>query len=750
MTEGWRQILEDVRNAIRGDDNAKSASKPASSQTESDGTANSPALELSPQIEAAPTSDATTLSASAASVHVNVDVEAVEAGATSAEQLPSEQVEGEPIAKSAIEATTDGQGSPVETPETPETLAKPPVTRWQRAQNIGLVVLIIGAIGFAAWQVGLGNLWSQLTAPRPPASDVVATFNGGQITTGNLEAHLRELAPDVYTETIKSPETLNALVQEMIADEVARRWAAEQKTDANTNFQHVMQHITEQMNLDTFSSQLHQGQISVPESEIQAYYETNKNTEFISQTLGTARETIRQRLVAQRENVYVRDYIARLKSNASIVRNDDLLNVPEPAEADVRAYFDANRDVYTVTARYTVDLLTAPVITSEATSKAMMERALLQVQSGADFTTAATQVSGTQVLTDFVFAVGTQGADWEATVSALQPGEMSGVLRGPRAFDVVRMVKAEPQRPMTFEEARSRVEAEVRQKRLDEWMATNGEKTLFNIKSKRYTLRQFYDEYKEFDPQTQAQYSGPGGLKRLMDVLIERLVLIEDTYDQLLQEKNKAALDQTRLDVLKQMLDQQEVDDKITLTDADLRQYYDDNRDRMALPPKARIRYIRIGLGNSQDEQNAARARADEAYRKLQPGLLQTGADFASVAKEYSEDPETAAVGGEFPDWIGEGGPLESPEFHTLHELALALPVNGVSPPTQIGDSLYIIQLIERTEPQTLTFEEAKTYIEETLRDQKHRELSLQLQDRLLKQLNFVVYDSVLQSYLQK
>jgi hypothetical protein len=61
---------------------------------------------------------------------------------------------------------------------------------------------------------------------------------------------------------------------------------------------------------------------------------------------------------------------------------------------------------------------------------------------------------------------------------------------------------------------------------------------------------------------------------------------------------------------------------------------------------------------------------------------------------------------------------------------------------------LYIIQPIERTEPQTLTLEEAKPYIQEKLRDQKHRELSAQLQERLLKQINLVVYDSVLQSYV--
>jgi parvulin-like peptidyl-prolyl isomerase len=738
MAEGWKQVLEDIRNALRGepkprvDDGSGDAAPVA--QTES--SADAPAL-----AESSPPVPETEAEADVVSTQADADP------LTGSGGEPLAQAGGDELQAQAVAGTVTSQEDEALAAEAAP-VKKPPTTRWQRLQTIGAAVLILGAIAFAAWPLGLGSLWAQLTAPKPPASDVVATYDGGRITTGDLEAHLKELAPDVLSDTLKSPETLDALVQDVITDELARRWAAEQKTDADKNFQHAMEHITEQMNLDTFGSQLHQGQISVPESEIQAYFEANKNTEFISQTLSMARADIRQRLVERREGTYVRDYITRLKSNASITRDDGLLNVPEPTEADLRDYFDANRASYTVTARYTVDILSAPIITSEVAARATAERALVQLQTGADLTAAAAQISGTQMLTNYVAVSGTQGEDWEAAVAKLQPGESSGVVRGPQAYEIVRLVKSEPERQKTFEEAKAQVEATVRQKKLDDWMAANGAKTLFNIKSRRYTLSQFYDEYKELDPEVRAQYGGSDGLKRLMDAMIERLVLVEDTYDQLLQEKNKAALDQTRLDVLKQMLEQQEVDDKINLTDDDLKKYYDENRDRMALPPKARIRYIRIGLGNSEDEQTAARAKADEAYRTLQPGPFQSGKDFASVAKAYSEDTQTAATGGELPGWIGESGPFESPDLHMLHEMALSVPLNTVSTPLRVGDSLYIIQPIERTEPQTLTLEEAKPYIQEKLRDQKHRELSAQLQERLLKQINLVVYDSVLQSYV--
>ena len=269
--------------------------------------------------------------------------------------------------------------------------------------------------------------------------------------------------------------------------------------------------------------------------------------------------------------------------------------------------------------------------------------------------------------------------------------------------------------------------------------------------TKQYTLGEFYQEYQELPISTQAEYAGPDGMKNLAESLIERLLLVEDTYDQLLDVQNKPLADESRLQVIKQMMHQEEVDDKIQVTDEEMQKYYDENIDLMALPPKARIRYIRIGLGQTEDEQQAARARADEAYQKLVPGLFQQGASFAEVAQEYSEDPESAAQGGEFPDWIGESEDiLAEVQLHPFHEIVLSLQPEEISQPFEFGDSLYIVQVIERTGAEQLPFEQAKPYIEEILSQQKHDEQMVQLQETLLEQANFVLYPTVLEKYFQE
>ena len=246
----------------------------------------------------------------------------------------------------------------------------------------------------------------------------------------------------------------------------------------------------------------------------------------------------------------------------------------------------------------------------------------------------------------------------------------------------------------------------------------------------------------------QTQYSGSKGMQDLAEQLIERLLLVEDSYDQLLNTQNKPLTDEARLQVIKQMLHQEEIDDQIQVSEEDMLQFYNENTNLLTLPPKARIRYIRIGLGASEDEMKAARTKADEAYQKLVPGLLQKGADFAEIAQQYSEDPESAAKGGEYPGLVGESEDLMTEiQLHPFHEKILTLPLNEISRPFQVDDSLYIVQLLERTEPEKLVFEKAKPYIQEMLTQKKHKELLTQLSKKLFQQNNVVIFESVLQNY---
>jgi peptidyl-prolyl cis-trans isomerase D len=315
----------------------------------------------------------------------------------------------------------------------------------------------------------------------------------------------------------------------------------------------------------------------------------------------------------------------------------------------------------------------------------------------------------------------------------------------------VRLIEFKDKSTLSFEEARDLILPNIQHEQMNNWFQENTDRTLFTINGRRYSMGQFYREYQELSVITQTQYSGTDGMTNLAEQLIQRLLLVDDTNDQLLDLQNQPLIEDARLEVLKEMMDQEDVDSQIEITEEEMRQFYNENLELMALPAQVRIRYIRIGLGSSEDEAQRAREQADEAYNRLVPGVLQTGEDFAKLAQEYSEDPETSVNGGELPGWIGESDDLLAEiELHPFHERVLTLLPDEISPVFEFDGSLFIVQVIERTEEETVTFEQAQHDIEDILIQREHEALSAQLENNLLEETGFTIYPGVLEAYLNQ
>lgn len=755
MNEGWKQIWSDIVNSIRGESAPRDASETKAPPLESLVDASeAKRRDGSDAIDARASQTYAPLAETRASAEPTLDVEptqdadgaSMDARALSEPLAASEtRADAEPLAE--IPPPSDADALEILEPVAEETA---PPTAWTRVRGYlsmaGVAVIALGMIAFLLWPQ-IGPQVEELLAPKPPAPDIVASFKDGEITRDQLLAHLAVLVPKEAQERVRTFENMRALAQEMVLDELIRRWAAERKVDSQETFSHTMQHISEELNLDSLHSQMHTSEIPVQESEIQAYYQQNQ-AQFQGQTLDEAREEIRQRLASERENSYMQEYIDRLRANASITKDLALLDVAEPTEDDLKTYYDANREQFKLPTQVVVDELEIPIEDDEADAQRRADAALLRIRSGASFAQASQEITGTNVLTATTVVSGTRSADWETVVWGLQPNEISEVINDDGdVFSIVRLRELQPERVATFAEMRPEILELVRQQKTDEWFKSNGAKTLFTLKGQRYSLEQFYKEYQELPPETRAEYEGADGRKRLAEDLITRLLVVEDTYDRLLDVGNKDELEETRLDVLKQMYHQENVDDKIQVSDEELQKFYDENKARLVRPPEARIRYIRIGLGQTQDEEIRAQEKANEAYKKLVPGPFQQGADFAAIAREYSEDPESAAKGGVLDGWVGEGfDSLVELSAHPFHEQVLSLGVNEISPPFVYGDSLYIVQVLERNEPQPIPFEEVKEVIRENLTHDRHDELLANLSERVTQEFNMVIYDSVLRA----
>jgi len=122
----------------------------------------------------------------------------------------------------------------------------------------------------------------------------------------------------------------------------------------------------------------------------------------------------------------------------------------------------------------------------------------------------------------------------------------------------------------------------------------------------------------------------------------------------------------------------------------------------------------------------------EEARRKLEEirQQLQQGADFAELARKYSDDPGSKGLGGDL-GWVGKG--VMVPEFE---KVMLATPEGDISEVFQSPFGWHLLQVLERrTVDET---DESKRRKIRTLLQKQKRDEVLELWQRRLRDEAFV------------
>lgn len=303
----------------------------------------------------------------------------------------------------------------------------------------------------------------------------------------------------------------------------------------------------------------------------------------------------------------------------------------------------------------------------------------------------------------------------------------------------------------SFEEARDSVYETVHAKNTERWLQETRNRTLMTIHGKRFTVGEFYDEFEELPALEQERYKDFESRKILLDRLIDRLLVVEDTFDQVLNAETRNERGHIREDILRQVLHQEEVDDQIQVSDEEIQDFFQKNSAMFVSSPRVQINYIRIGAGQTDAERSTAEKKVKAAYEKLKPGLFRKGEPFEKVAEEYSEDPETAKNGGALSGWISENNEIFTEiANHGFHENVLGLGEKDISRPFLFRGSYYLVQVRERQEPNPMAFEEAREMIENEIKARKHEQLAEQMESTLLKQANPIIFDKVIDLMLKE
>jgi peptidyl-prolyl cis-trans isomerase SurA len=175
-----------------------------------------------------------------------------------------------------------------------------------------------------------------------------------------------------------------------------------------------------------------------------------------------------------------------------------------------------------------------------------------------------------------------------------------------------------------------------------------------------------------------------------------------------------------------QKLLNREVAAKITITDQDVVDFYNANLNQFNVA-EPQYRISQIVITPRKDPQIRNRKNDDatneaEAVRKSKMIVdkLNSGADFAQLAMDYSEDMNTAANGGDL-GYIPESSLNQSDP--NLKKTVLALKPGQVSQPILLKDSIRILKLVAR-EPagqRGVNDPQVQQTIRDTLRDRKEQ-----------------------------
>ncbi len=131
-------------------------------------------------------------------------------------------------------------------------------------------------------------------------------------------------------------------------------------------------------------------------------------------------------------------------------------------------------------------------------------------------------------------------------------------------------------------------------------------------------------------------------------------------------------------------------DSEVSLTEQEMRRYYDDNRDDFRQPPTAEVMLVGLSRVPEPEDSAAALNRAGQLRQEIL-----SGADFAELATESSADRASAVSGGDL-GWFGRGD--MAPEFE---QAAFNLDVGQVSQPVLTAFGYHLIKVMEK-EPERI------------------------------------------------
>ncbi|HEX4378840.1 MAG TPA: peptidylprolyl isomerase [Candidatus Acidoferrum sp.] len=203
----------------------------------------------------------------------------------------------------------------------------------------------------------------------------------------------------------------------------------------------------------------------------------------------------------------------------------------------------------------------------------------------------------------------------------------------------------------------------------------------------------------------------------------------EEEFQRQLKDRNVSVSD-LKADLRRQLsitkLLNREVVAKITITDQDVNEFYNSNKAQFNVAePQYRIAQIVVTPRKEpqiRNRKNDDATNDTEAQRKVKMLMdrLNSGADFAQLAMDYSEDMNSAATGGDL-GYVPESALNQSDP--SLKKMVMGMKPGQVSQPLSLKEGYRILKLVTRESPgqRNIADPQVQQTIRDTLRNRKEQ-----------------------------
>ena len=148
-------------------------------------------------------------------------------------------------------------------------------------------------------------------------------------------------------------------------------------------------------------------------------------------------------------------------------------------------------------------------------------------------------------------------------------------------------------------------------------------------------------------------------------------------------------------------------------SDAEVQSAYDARKDSLLVPKQLRLAQIYIAAPQGdKDADEKAKARIEAVAKSLKA----SGSDFAAIARDQSEERESASRGGEV------GLIAESSIQPEIRAKVSSLPKGGTTDPIRLGDGWYVVRVLDVKDAHTATLPEIKDRLVAALRADRIRQ----------------------------